>query len=133
MGDDEESGEKDRLVGSFVNKTMNSVTGSLAESASASSLASGVGVLEQATKIEGDVAINVCKRNLEGMAAQQSIVNTRDVRQSGNLSVTMSPAIVGMVEACSLTRLVALLCLVKAQLGLCALQQTKERNMLRST
>jgi hypothetical protein len=98
MGDDEESGRKDSLIGSFVNKTMNSATGSLAESAS--SLASSA--LELATKDACDVVIGVCKRNLERMAAQQSIVNTRDLRQSGNLSVTMSPAIVGMVEACCL-------------------------------
>jgi hypothetical protein len=99
MGDNEESGKKDSLIGSFVNKTMNSATGSLAESAS--SLASGA--FEQATKAAYDVTISVCKRNLDRMAAQQSIVNTRDVRKSGNLSVSMSPAIVGMVEACSLT------------------------------
>jgi hypothetical protein len=74
---------------------MNSATGSLAESAS--SLSSGA--FEQATTAAYDVTIVVCKRNLDRMAAQQSFVNTHDLRKSGNLSVSMSPAIVGMVTA----------------------------------
>ncbi len=91
MGDDEESLNKDSLIGTLVMKTKNSATGSLVESVS--SLARGA-----------DAAIGVCKRNLDRMGAEQSIANTRNVRLTdGTLSVSMSPAIEGMLQACYYT------------------------------
>jgi hypothetical protein len=95
----DEINEGDNLIGTFVKKSMNQATGNLAESIS--SVANSA--VEHATKAAGDCTVAVCQRNLNRMAAERSIVNTRDVRLTGNLILTMSPLIEAMLKASSLT------------------------------
>jgi hypothetical protein len=76
-----------------------SATGSLSESIN--SVATSA--VAHGTKFAGDCSVAVCERNLLRMAAERSIVNTRDIRLTGNVSLTMSPLIEGLLKATSLT------------------------------
>jgi len=99
MPDDEGNTKGETMIGKVVKNVGNSASESLAESLS--SAASGAA--ERATKAVTDVSLVVCQENFNRMAAERSILNTRDVRETGTTSVAMSPLIYGMVDACTLS------------------------------
>jgi hypothetical protein len=99
MKDDQWGNQDDTLIGSVVKTSKHRATESLVESLSSSANSA----VDLATKAATEITVAVCQENLDSLAAQQSIVNACDVRQTGEYRICMAPLIDGMLMACSLT------------------------------
>jgi hypothetical protein len=94
MKDDQGGNQDDTLIGSVVEKTESWVE-SLSSAANSA--------VDLATKAATEITVAACQEKLDSLAAQKSIVNTCDVRHTGEYRICMAPLIDGMLMACALT------------------------------
>lgn len=99
MKDDQEENEGDSLIGKVV-KSKQIATENLVDSLSSAANSA----VDLAAKAATNISLAGCRQYLNRLAAQQSIVNTCDVRQTGkNKKICMAPLIEGMLLTCFLT------------------------------